>query len=651
MVYYIVKIIDNTKKIVFISTTVILICMLFSGCAAKDEANIAEAKQQKENTSIEIPVEREQKIEKEIMEEDKGILYREVQDIKLSSGQCVVTEGISDSPFLMPILQNPTRNSVTVQWFTEGEGSDNKVFLFENGEDESADLKPIREIKATTIKLSRLRGGKTSKNCNDPKIKSEIYKHIAVVDELPEYHGYVSERIKYCISSNGEKSSIYTLAALPAEGTPLKILMTSDLQIKDMCAANFQKVFEEIGAVDAVLCDGDLVDVTDRQYDWFYADNAFWRVMTGTAKDDVEGTTYFGAPILQEAPLFTAIGNHDVMGVYDEVTDLSVQFNNPSTIEHARELLNTADIAGISEEDFIRDHSFNTISYEEMFELPKERSNTEKYYDIKFGDLGLIALDVSRVWKLPNVGVMGKYSELPNANTFGYGDFIFEPVSKDSKQIKYYEEALKSEEFIASKYKMVMFHHEAHSLGGNAVPAFTDPVEGITTDNVTGAPMKTYNYPKKADYINSVIEPLAETANVDVMFNAHSHLWNRFKTAGGMNVIETSNVGNSYGGFLGDGRRTSIPTALNSSDERHGVAGAYNAEYYPTSGDPAGLEPIAPNVTELPEEKPYLASNTITAFSILDTDKGTIDSYFYDTKNPEGGVILFDSFEISRNND
>ena len=48
-----------------------------------------------------------------------------------------------------------------------------------------------------------------------------------------------------------------------------------------MSAANMQKVEETVGNVDAVLANGDLADVTDRAYDWFDADNAFFRVMQG----------------------------------------------------------------------------------------------------------------------------------------------------------------------------------------------------------------------------------------------------------------------------------------------------------------------------------------------------------------------------------
>ena len=64
-------------------------------------------------------------------------------------------------------------------------------------------------------------------------------------------------------------------------------------------------------------------------------------------------------------------------------------------------------------------------------------------------------------------------------------------------------------------------------------------------------------------------------------------------------------------------------------------------------GDPYGLSPIAPTVAQLPGGEPYLMSNTITAFSVMDTGTGMVDSYYFDTSNPDSEVVHFDSFAIS----
>ena len=74
-----------------------------------------------------------------------------------------------------------------------------------------------------------------------------------------------------------------------------------------------QKVVETVGNVDVVLANGDLADVTDRAYDWFDADNAFFRVMQGRAAHKTNGVEYKGGAIVQNAPLFTSIGNTRVI--------------------------------------------------------------------------------------------------------------------------------------------------------------------------------------------------------------------------------------------------------------------------------------------------------------------------------------------------
>ena len=56
------------------------------------------------------------------------------------------------------------------------------------------------------------------------------------------------------------------------------------------------------------------------------------------------------------------------------------------------------------------------------------------------------------------------------------------------------------------------------------------------------------------------------------------------------------------------------------------------------------LAPIFPSVAALPNYEPYLESNTITEFSIFDTATGLVNSYYFDTSDPDSEVVLFDSF-------
>jgi hypothetical protein len=96
-------------------------------------------------------------------------------------------------------------------------------------------------------------------------------------------------------------------------------------------------------------------------------------------------------------------------------------------------------------------------------------------------------------------------------------------------------------------------------------------------------------------------------------------------------------VGNSYGAYLGNKKRP-VPIG-------------YQAEYAAT-GDPNGLEAVVPTLAPLQGEDkqplPYIASNDITAFSILDTGNGTVSSYRFDTRLPKSEVVKFDEFKIAQ---
>lgn len=640
-------------KKLFISASFICLIAL-SSCGSNNnpvDDSVIEHDSYEQSQENSIPVELSDNLNQKEEEQMSGHLFYDLGPTEGAS--------IGNSCFMEPILQNPTQTGVTVQWFTTNEGEENLLYLYDTSD--SYDFltsqnfslgEPSRIIPASTIKLSRIRGGKEDANKDDSSITCDIYKHVAIVDNLPEYHGYIEERIPYQVSTDNEKSDVFTLSASPSKGTPLKILLTSDHQIKNMVAANIQKVYETVGGVDAIFMNGDLVDVSDRGYDWFYADNAFFRCLTGSANDEVNGKTYSGASLLQQAPIFTAIGNHDVMGVYDNVTPLATQFNEPRTRQQANrkwEALSSEKQTSLNYEEFIQDHSYNTITTEEIFENPTSSLGGKKYYATSFGDIRLISLDVSRVWRLPNIGLGGKYSEIPGSNPddFAEGDFIFESVKEGSDQIRFLDEELSKADYSEAKYKIVMFHSEAHSLGGNQIPAFTDPIAKETISPITGQHMTIYDYPITDDYIINVIEPRLEKYNTTLLFEAHSHLWNRFKTPSGMNVLETSNVGNSYGGFDSENNsREQYPSAFSEADPYHAIEGEWNKDNYLLSKDPYGLEAIMPNIANLPNNKPYLDSNSITAFSILDTGKRTIDSYYYDTENPDSEVVLFDSFSI-----
>ncbi|OUL37792.1 metallophosphoesterase [Nostoc sp. T09] len=543
-----------------------------------------------------------------------------------------------------PFLQLPTETSVRVVWFTEFDGIKHVVDYGENLSQTSSasttKLSRTREDQRCLRRATPTRFGKQTENgqVGQKPVWRNIWRHEAEVTGLTP-----GVRVNYRITSvreDGEtvSSDVFTLASNPKPGIPLKILLTSDHQLKPMTAANLQKVVETVGRVDAVWFAGDLVNVSDRASEWFddHRGGAFFPALQGRAnyKMNHNGvqTSYTGGQIIQHAPLFSCIGNHEVMGRFARTESLDDEFNDTMPRAIAQKFY-----SGKS----LKDNSFNTDTYEEIFSLPKSKEGGKRYYAVTFGDVRLVVLYITNMWRTPtlNAAYKGRYQEvvedLNNPENWGYGQLIYEPIAKDSQQYNWLEQELNSDEFKQSKYKVVMFHHPPHTLGDNIVPAYTDPVQIIERDDVGNIKAVRYEYPKNADYIIRDVIPLLEAANVQFVLYGHSHLWNRFVSPSGMHFLETSNVGNSYGAAWGD-RKREVPIG-------------YQEEYV-VLGDPNGLEPVVPTIAPLLGEDskpmPYIASNDITVFSIFHTETGTVSSYYFDTRKVDSQVVKFDEFEL-----
>ena len=554
-----------------------------------------------------------------------------------------------------PFLQLPTENSVRVVWFTEFAGSSHTVTYGEELQ---------KTATATTTKLSRTREdqksqvGKqtaTTPIYQKPTVR-DIWRHEAVVTGLTP-----GKRVPYLVTSvteAGDKisSNQFTLTAKPNPKTPLKILLTSDHQLMPMTAANLQKVAETTGKVDAVFFAGDLVNIPDRASEWFddYRGGAFFPCLQGNANYELEQagvkTAYTGGELIQHAPLFTAIGNHEVMGRFSLDNSLQEQFRDSfpravaQQINHDyAEQLNLKNDSNL-QETWLKNNSFNTDTYNEIFTLPQSQSGGEKYYAVTFGDIRLVVLYITNIWRTPSLEAeaKGRYREreadLNYPEKWGYGQHIFEPIAQGSPQYNWLESELNSREFQQAKYKVVMFHHPPHSLGDNIVPAYTDPVQLIEWDSEGNIEAVRYEYPKAADYIIRDVMPLLEKARVQLVFYGHSHLWNRFISPSGIHFLESSNVGNTYGAAYIGNKQRSVPTDYQ--------------EEYTALGDPNGLEPVVPTLSPLlgadSQPLPYIASNEITVFSILDTSTGRVSSYRFDTREPASEVVKFDEFSLAQ---
>ncbi|MCC3408319.1 MAG: metallophosphoesterase [Microcoleus sp. PH2017_10_PVI_O_A] len=560
----------------------------------------------------------------------------------------LIMQSFLNKPKLLtdPFLQLPTTNSVRVVWFTEFPGTRNIVAYGEN-------LSKI--ATANTTKLSRTREDKDS-NISD-EMKQGIIDNNPIVRHIWRHEAEVTNlipgvRIPYLVTSetkNGESvsSKVFSLSPTPAAGIKLKILFTSDHQLMPMTAANLQKVAETIDKVDAVFMAGDLINIADRASEWFDDDRgrAFFPSFQGRAFSEIDKngikTVYSGGELIQHAPLFPTIGNHEIMGRFSTSSSLNDQFNDSfprAAVEKIYPYLTKK--YGMKDQDvLLKNNSFNSDTYNEIFSLPSDKN----YYAVTFGDVRLVTLYVTNIWRTPNLdpGAKGRYRErdedFDRPEKWGYGQHIFEPIVKGSAQYAWLEQELYSAEFQQAKYKIVMFHHPPHSLGDNIVPAYTDPVQIVDRTSDGEIKMVRYEYPKQQDYLIRDVVPLLETAGVQLVLYGHSHLWNRFVSSSGMHFLETSNVGNSYGAFAGRKRRFVPP--------------GYQ-EDYSAIGDPNGLEPVMPTVAPLLGKDglalPYIDSNDITAFSVFDTGNGTVSSYYFDTRKPKSEVVKFDEFKLKK---
>jgi len=560
--------------------------------------------------------------------------------------RCALPDSVTATLLSDPFLQAPTVDTVRVVWFTDFPGRESELRYGPQLE---------RRAPAVTQRLTRLREDADSRILNPPAQPTlrPIWRHEAIASGL-----IPGQRWPYQVSSQREDGAIarsreFTLAPLPPPGQPLKILLTSDHQLMPMTAANLQQVEATVGRVDAVFLAGDLVNIPDRASEWFddARGGAFFPCLQGRGRSVLDKggqkTIYRGGELIQHAPLFAAIGNHEVMGRYSMERGLNAQFDDPWPRAAAEQLyaqraaeVNPSGDPAIRAA-WLKAHSFNTDSYQEILTLPTSGPGGETYYATTFGDVRLVVLFATNIWRSPtrDRDRTSRYHEaqrhLDDPEQWRYGQHIFEPIGVGSAQYQWLQQELASPEFQQAHYKIVMFHHPPHTLGDNIVPAYTDPQPQFERSPDGRLQGVRYEYPLEQDYLARDLEPLLSAAGVQLVHFGHSHLWNRFRNASGVHFLETSNVGNTYGAYWRD-RSRPVPTDY--------------AETYVPQGDPNGLQPIVPTLAPLRDEQgqplPYLASNDISAFSILDTGTGTVSSYRFDTREPDAPAIKFDEFSL-----
>lgn len=627
-----------------------------------------------------------------------------------------------------PFLQMPDDDSVHIVWMTNFQGLRNMVACGEG--------RQRRRARAETVKMERLLEDASSTATAlagfaiEEVVRRPVYRHEAVCTGLEP-----GKRVPYTVTSIAEDRSVhragpYTMQPTPPEGTPLKILLTSDQQNRQMSPAGYQKAAETAGPFDLVLVSGDYVDNPRKASEWFDRFDPAWLntpgnedqpafprtrppffpALQGTFQDYFPQFPYRGGEILQHAPVFGAIGNHEVPGRFrpnevvevngnERVANLGFMDSDPQPrwyaalrYERVKDSVNPNDDPAIREQ-WIRDNAQDFDVHRELWTHP-EGPQGESYYSFKYGDAYVIVMNVSRIWRTWNVRPQdrGKFiefaSESSNPAEWGFGDFHFERFDETSEQYQWLEGVLSSDEYQNSKYKIVLAHHTIFGLGDNAVPIHTVPVMYLDYETSQGtvetreivypddyaarrAVFETeveplldsvlevrYEYPLTDDIWLNSIEPLLLDNGVQLVHVGHSHLWNRARV-GSLNYLETSNYGNTFGAYW-----TQPDGALYLDRGRTAWAGSFwnelatpesrwNPANYPNVDDPHGRQPIFPSLANpmqlfdgTPEPVPFVASNNITVFTYIDTSDGTVRSFAFDTRDPDGEVVEFDRFPL-----
>lgn len=637
-----------------------------------------------------------------------------------------------------PMLQNPGPDSVRVVWYSENEGGRHSVRVGEGLD---------REFVATTTRMSHMLEDSGSQvfqritgTWTVPR-ERRVFRHEALITGLA-----AGQRVPYVAVSEVDdrawRSGRYTLQPLPRAGQPLKILLTSDHQNNPMASANMQKMFETVGVVDAVLFPGDFVSQPNRASEWFdrvggggnanFPGNpAFFQSLQGTTRRWNPGAPYEGAPVLQHAPLYGCLGNHEYPGRWrmDPRTDnpgnpLPVTINNmdndpqprwyaQARYEARKAQVNPADDPALRDK-WIEDNSFEWTTYREMWSLP-EGPEGKAYYGARFGDVFVLALDANRVWRGWGATERGKFTErfvnadgrvTQNADEWGFGDVNFRPFGRGSTQHQWLEQVLQSEACRTARWRIAISHQTMAGLGDNAVPVQAEIRTTVElADGTLIGPFQAgdwpaqwptvrealarntvrfvrHEYPRDRDQWLTDIEPLLLQHGVHLVHTGHSHLWNRTTAQGRLHYLEASNFGNSFGAMFFEApqqgvsasqgprnggnvpggtnwvSQTTAPVAANAGG-RPRTTLTWNAADYPIAGEAHGRPMALPTLANpmrsvdrraaawpAEQDLPFVASNNICTFSVLDTATGVVSSWCFDTRDAAAAPVKFDEFRI-----
>lgn len=647
--------------------------------------------------------------------------------------------------FTDPYLQAPGPGHVHVRWLSGIAAGRHAVLLAapgtgpETGEpaaDRSGPTAPgatlptsppagARVVAARTAQAPHMFEDPASALADPPDrvVQVPVWRHEARVDGLRP-----GQRYRYWVRSVAPGGAVhlrgpFTLAAAPPLAAPVRLMLTSDFQHAPTALPGYAHAAALFPDLDGVVFAGDMVRHPLRAGDWLSghaapapdgAPPAFFDALQGRATGPAPGGASLqaapGGALLQSAPLYPVLGNHEVSGRFrpnaprgDGIVTIGSMYNDPQPRWFAA-LRADAGAArpGAAEASLrdtphasLRDDSHDFATYRALFRTPPEGDPEAGYYAARVGEVFLVALNVTRIWRPAVSGHprrAGKYGEAAAVRTTpterGFGEFLFARIDAAAPQTAWLDRVLASEAARSATWRVVVLHQSAFGIGANSVPVLADPVWTIEATAGDGgrvvkrltfppdaagraalfaaevAPLAgritdlRYAYPVADDLFATVLEPRLRAAGVDLVVTGHSHLWNRFR-AGDMHLLETSHAGPCYGAYwTGPG---GAPWRGRLREARPGSDGVWaevadglrDAADHPRTGDPQGRQPIPPTLFdpmrrfgESDVPLPFVCSDRLSVFSVLDSAAGTVTSYVTDTADPGAPALAFDRFAL-----
>lgn len=466
-------------------------------------------------------------------------------------------------------------------------------------------------------------------------VPRRIHRHEVPIDDID---GEIVWHRAGINTAEGAVTTELTQARRPSpDGGP--ILLTSDHQAMPLTAfatTAMSQVLDE--PVEAVFYAGDCVNVPDRASEWFDlpSGNSFFQCLQGTAQGGDGDAAWPGSAILQHCPIYTTIGNHEVMG---RVTgrNLDVAFNEPVPREVALAEFERVEGRRPTTPDdhrHVENDSWSIRTYQQVFGL---ESASDGWYSTRVGNVWLISLFATRAWR-PVESTLDPNARLSNSRYHdaagtqnrplerGYGSFPFVEIGKGSRQYEWLVEQLAAPERQACRWTVVMLHEGPFGTGDNVMPPWSEPEHTVEHDGDGNRVGTRYQYHQQRNPLLTDLVPLFDEAGVNLVLSGHSHVWNRFRTDAGVNYLETSNVGNTYGST-----EVALVRALPTAPWLH--------DDYLAAGSPAGMAPVPSTHGDITA----IADDHSSVFSYLDTRTGLVRTWH---ASPSCGTTVLDEFSL-----